>query len=132
MIPTREIEKHFSYLTRDWLDIVVEIHNIVAVLSPDAAVEIRRYGIVYYNAARGGPVSAGICQTLLKPDHIRLAFIHGAFLPDPHHLLQGETFPKRYMVIKDFDSSPWEYIQELIKAHSQLDPRKIRVDELLR
>ena len=123
MIPTREIEKHFSHLSRDWLTIVLEIHNIVAATTPDAAVEIRRYGIVYFDGARGGPVSAGICQTLLKPDHIRLAFIHGAFLPDLRRLLRGDTFPKRYLRIDDFDNAPWDYIKMLIKAHSEFDPR---------
>lgn len=130
MIPIREIEKHFSHLPQDWLNILLEIHNIVAVFSPNAAAEIRRYGIVYYDAARGGPVSAGICQTLLKPDHIRLAFIHGAFLPDPQHMLEGATFPKRYLAIRDFDYAPWDYIQFLIKAHSEFDPRTIQPGEI--
>jgi len=126
MIPIREIEKHFSHLPQDWLNILLEIHNIVATVSPNATVEIRCYGIVYYDAARGGPVSAGICQTLLKPDHVRLAFIHGAFLHDPRHMLEGDTFPKRYLTIRDFDSAPWDYIQLLIKAHSEFDPWTIQ------
>ena len=130
MITTHAIEKHFNRLNRDWLDIVLEIHNIVAEYSPNACAEIRRYGIVYYDAARGGPVSAGICQTLLKPDHIRLAFIHGAFLLDPRHLLEGDTFPKRFLPIRDFDSAPWDYIQLLIKAHSEFDPSTIQPGEI--
>ncbi len=125
MINFREIEQQFKHLDEDRLNIIVEIHNLVAAVSPDAAVEIRRYGIVYFDTARGGPVSAGICQTLIKPDHIRLAFIHGAFIPDPLRLLEGETFPKRYMQIFHFDDAPWDAIQVLIKAHSVFDPRTL-------
>jgi hypothetical protein len=78
---------------------------------------------VYYDASRGGPVSAGICQALIKPDHVRLAFNHGAFLPDPKHLLAGETYPKRYLPLPSYDKVPWEYVKELIEVSSKFDPR---------
>jgi hypothetical protein len=125
MIRSSEIEDHFRHLSSDRLDIILEIHRIVAEISPTAVAEIRPYGIVYYKAERGGPVSAGICQSLIKPDHIRLAFIHGAFLPDPFHLLQGDTFPKRFLKITSFDQAPWDEIHALIKAHHKFDPREI-------
>ncbi len=130
MISTRELVKHISHLPQNRLSILLEIQNIVAVSAPTATVELRRYGVVYYDGARGGPVSAGICQTLIKPGHIRLAFIHGAFLPDPRHLLQGSTFPKRYLPIQDYDSAPWDYIEFLIKAHSQFDPYSLLPGEV--
>jgi hypothetical protein len=125
MIRSSDIENHFRYLSSDWLEIILEIHRIVAEISPTAVAEIRRCGIVYYNAHRGGPVSAGICQSLIKDDHIRLAFIHGALLPDPFHLLQGDTYPKRYLRISSFDQAPWDQIHSLIKAHHEFDPREI-------
>ena len=122
MISVNEIEQAFSHLNRDQLDILLEIRNLVAEFSPHAASEIRRYGIVYYDVRRGGPVRAGICQSIVKDDHIRLAFIHGAFLPDPGHLLEGETFPKRYVTIDSFESARWEEMKALIIAHSRFDP----------
>jgi hypothetical protein len=127
MISTREIEKQFQHLNQDWLDIILEIHNLVAEASPGATVEIRRYGIVYYDASRGGPVSAGICQALIKPDHIRLAFNHGAFLPDPKHLLIGETYPKRFMPLSSYDKVPWEYVKALIETSCKFDPRTLEM-----
>ena len=128
MINCREVEKQFQHLDEDRLNILLEIHNLVAAVSPEATVEMRRYGIIYYDASRGGPVSAGICQALVKPDHVRLAFIHGAFLPDPAGLLEGTTFPKRFMRITGYDTAPWEAIQVLILAHSVLDPRSLPVN----
>ena len=62
MLTTRELENHFSHLAQNWLSILIEIHNIVAVIAPTATVELRRYGVVYYDGARGGPVSAGIAR----------------------------------------------------------------------
>lgn len=129
MITCRELEKQFLHLDEDRLNILLEIHNLVAVVSPEAAVEIRRYRVVYYDVSRGGPVSAGICQSLVKPDHIRLAFIHGAFLPDPRGLLEGATFPKRFMRIFHYDDAPWDAIQALISAHSKLDPRSLPMNQ---
>ena len=128
MITTRELEYHFSHLNSDFLDILLEIHGIVAAAAPEAVAEIRRYGVVYYHASRGGPVSAGVCQSLIKPDHIRLAFIHGAFLPDPCQLLEGDTFPKRFVKILSFESAPWNDLKDLIIAHSQFDPRTLQAD----
>lgn len=125
MISSRDLEKHYAHLPDDQLDILLEIHRIVTQVSPGAVAEIRRCGIVYYNAERGGPVSAGICQALIKPDHIRLAFIHGAYLPDPGHLLQGNTYPKRFINITNFDHAPWDLIQLWITTHAQFDPRTL-------
>ncbi len=105
---------------------MLEIHNIVAAFSPDATVELRRYGVVYYDGSRGGPVSAGICQVLIRQDHLRLAFIHGAFLPDPHHLLRGSTFPKRYFPLPAFNEVPWEAIKEFIQAHIRFEARSVQ------
>jgi hypothetical protein len=122
MISIREIERQYRFLNEAQLSILLEIHNLVAEISPSATVELRHGGIVYYHADKGGPVSAGICQALVKPDHIRLAFIHGALLPDPDHLLEGKTFPKRYVRITDFNQAPWEALKALIKAHSEFDP----------
>lgn len=125
MINSRDLEKRFAHLPGDQLDILLEIHRMVMLAAPQALAEIRRYGIVYYDSGRGGPVSAGICQTLIRRDQIRLAFIHGAFLPDPDHLLQGETYPKRYLTITSFNRAPWESIRGWIETHAKFDPRTL-------
>jgi hypothetical protein len=125
MISSRDLEKHFTRLPGDQLDILLEIHRIVMQVSPGAVAEIRRYGVVYYDAGRGEPVSAGICQTLVKPDYICLAFVHGAFLPDLDHLLRGGTYPKRYLEIASLDNAPRDTIQAWIKNHAHFDLRTL-------
>jgi hypothetical protein len=98
------------------------VRDIVASQVPDAVERLDRKGLTYYDAVRGGPVKAGICQVLFEPDHLRLAFIHGAFLPDPLHLLQGDCLYKKYAILNHFEEVPWDYVLELITASSKFDP----------
>jgi hypothetical protein len=121
MIPLHDLEKHFQHLPPDSLDILIEIHNLVARVSPAAIEDIRRDGVVYYDAGRGGPVSGGICQALFEPGDIRLAFNLGVFLPDPAGLLEGERVAKRFMHIRSYDDAPWEQIAALIQASAHFD-----------
>ncbi len=127
MQPTRDVETYLTrmapYLPAELRDIVFELRSIVATIAPTATETLHRHGFTYYYAERGGPVSAGICQINLERDHIRLAFIHGAFLPDPKGLLQGDRLAKRYVKITSFDRAPWEDLQDLIMASAHFDPR---------
>jgi hypothetical protein len=118
----REIEEHFQYLPNELLDILIELRNLVARVAPSATEKIQRKGITYYHADRGGPVSAGVCQILVRDDHIELAFIHGAFLPDPHHLLEGNGVAKRFIPIGSYDLAPWEDLADLIDLSDRFDP----------
>ncbi len=125
MQPTRDIELYLAHLSIDLQDIVLELRSIIASIAPTATETIHRKGFSYYYAERGGPVSAGICQINLQRDHIRLAFIHGAFLPDPKGLLKGDQLYKRYVKITSFDQAPWDDLQNLITASAHFDPRSI-------
>lgn len=125
MQPTRDIEIYLTHLPSELRDIVFELRDIIATIAPTATETIHRKGFTYYYAERGGPVSAGICQINLQRDHIRLAFIHGAFLPDPKNLLEGDRQYKRYAKIYSFDQAPWDDLQDLITASAHFDPRSI-------
>jgi len=122
MITIHKLEEHFQSLPAPLLEIVVELRNLVQQVAPNATEVIRRDGLVYFFAERGGPVSAGVCQILVKPDHIRLAFNHGVFLPDPAGLLEGDTLAKRFTRIDDYDQARWEDLRSLIEASSRFDP----------
>jgi hypothetical protein len=127
MITVREFERLYAYLDQERLSILIEIHNIILECAQYAAHDPVRGGSVYYDAARGGHVSAGICLTKIMPDHIRLGFIHGAFLSDPCRLLEGKTFPKRYVRIHSYDAANWDAIKQLIREHSLLDLRSLSI-----
>ena len=124
MISLKELETRYQYLPERLLEIVVELRNLVMEVAPDACEDVRPQGLVYYHAERGGPVSAGICQILIQPDQIRLAFNHGRFLPDPAGLLasEGKRLIKRFACVTSYESAPWEELKALISAANRFDP----------
>lgn len=126
MLPERFIQNHLGYTTPELRDIVLEIRNIVSRVAPGATERLHTRGFSYYLKDRGGPVSAGICQVGVFHDHIRLAFIHGAFLPDPQGLLVGEPKYKKHLRIYSYKDAPWDYMQQLIQASSHFDPHTLK------
>jgi hypothetical protein len=123
MLPFHQIETFLQHTPAQLQDIVLELRNIIASIAPDAVEVVRWGGLSYYHEGRGGIVSAGICQICLHKDHIRLAFIHGAFLPDPRNLFEGTLKYKRYVRVRSFDEAPWDYLKELIASAAKFDPR---------
>jgi hypothetical protein len=122
MLPTHDIEKFLKLTPVPFQEIVLELRNIIASVAPNASERIHWNGISYFDAERGGPVSAGICQISVQGDHVRLAFIHGAFLPDPHGLLEGDRKAKRFVRIRSYVEAPWDYLKDLITSSKNFDP----------
>lgn len=123
MLPFHEVETYLQHAPAHLQDIVLELRNIIPSVAPDA-VEVIRWGdLGYFHAGGGGLISAGICQIEIRNDHIRLAFIHGAFLPDPRNLLEGTQKVKRFIRIDSYEEAPWEYFKELIASSAEFDPR---------
>ena len=131
MLPIRHIERILEFSNQDHKDIVLELRNLVAEIAPDATEVTHSRGMSYYRAKHGGPVSAGICQIGIYPDHIRLAFNHGAYLPDPLGLLEGNCLAKRFMRINSFNQAPWAAIKNLISASSRFDPRSLSQPQIV-
>lgn len=126
MLPIHEITTFLQHSPAPLQDIVLELRNIIASTAPDAVEAIRWGGLSYFHEGRGGIVSAGICQIGIHRDHIRLAFIHGAFLPEPRELFEGTQKYKRYIRIETYDDAPWDYLEQLIDAASRFDPRALQ------
>lgn len=126
MLPIHHIQSFLQHAPAHLQDIVLELRNIVAVVAPDAVEVIRWGGLSYFHAGGGGIVSAGICQIEMHKDHVRLAFIHGAFLPEPRGLFEGTQKYKRYVRLKSYDDAPWGYLKQLIEEASQFDPRSLQ------
>ena len=119
---TREIESFLERKPEALQDIVFELRNLIAEIAPHATERILWGGLSYLDANRGGAVKGGICQIEIHADHVRLSFIHGAFLPDPQGLLQGKRIAKRYVRLETYESVPWEALEELIHTAAKFDP----------
>ena len=117
-----EIERFLDRKPDSLKDIVFELRNLVAEIAPQATEKILWGGLSYYDASRGGPVKGGICQIEIHADHVRLSFIHGAFIADPQGLLQGDRKAKRYVRLESYESVPWEVLGKLIQASAAFDP----------
>jgi hypothetical protein len=126
VLPERYIEKYLQRVPPELRDIVLEIRNIVASIAPEATEKQHSRGFSYYYKNRGGPVSAGICQIGIFTDHVRLGFIHGAFLPDPEGLLVGEPKYKKHLRIYHYEDAPWDYMRKVIEASSRFDPYTLK------
>jgi hypothetical protein len=125
MLSLHEVEAFLQHIPAPLQEIVLELRNLIVSVAPDAVEVIRWGGLSYFHEGRGGIVSAGICQIGIREDHVRLAFIHGAFIPDPRHLLEGKQKAKRSIRIDTYESAPWEYLKELIAASAKFDPRSL-------
>jgi hypothetical protein len=128
MLSHHEIEIFLQHTPAPLQDIVFELRNIIAEVAPDAVEVIRWGGLSYFHKGRGGVVSASICQVAIFEDHIGLGLLHGAYLSDPHHLLEGTQKAKRYAWIWSYDEAPWDDLKQLIEESSQFDPRQLRLN----
>jgi len=126
MLPTRYLEKFLQQSQPHLQEIVLELRNIIASVAPAATETVLWDGLSYYDDTRGGPISAGICQIGVHEDHVRLAFIHGSFLPDPQHLLEGDQKYKRFVRLHSFENAPWDDLKDLITASFHFDPRTLQ------
>ena len=129
MLPIHEVESFLKYTPAPLQDIVIELRNIIAEVASDAVEVVRWGGLSYFHEGRGGIVSAGICQIGLHEGYIRLDFIHGAFLSDPKHLLEGHQKAKRFVKIKSYDDAPWDDLKKLIEESSRFDPRSLQLKD---
>jgi hypothetical protein len=125
MLSVHEIDTFLQHTPAPLQDIVWELRNIIASVAPDAVEVIRWGGLSYFHEGRGGIVSARICQIGIHEGYVRLDFIHGIFLSDPLHLLQGSQKVKRYVKLKSYDDAPWESLKQLIEESSHFDPRAL-------
>ncbi len=128
MIPYHDFEKYYSNLPPEQMDILQEIRSIVARIAPDCIEVLHPYGISYFHGEGGGPVKSGICQVGIKPDHIRVGLVFGAFLPDPHLLLQGTQKAMRHLIIDSYEQTPWDDVAELIDCSSRFDPYSLNLE----
>ena len=101
---------------------ILTLEDEVVDIAPYATEKIQWKGLSYYDASRGGVVKGGICQIEVHDEHVRLSFIHGAFIDDPHGLLGGDRLSKRYVRLESYESAPWEQLGELIRAAAKFDP----------
>ncbi len=123
MLTLHQVEARIAHLPIKQQEIIIEIHNIVASISPNADMKLYSDGVAYYEGWRGGTVKAGLCMVIWSARHpFMMKFGLGRFLPDPHHLLAGDELAMRYYPLPEYEQIPWDAVTELIKAAQQFNP----------
>lgn len=125
-LSTAEVECFLSRHPAPLREIALELRNLVAFVAPQANERILWGGLSYHDAQKGGPVKGGICQIELHTDHVRLSFIHGAFLDDPCGLLGGKQRYKKYVALHSYEETPWEELEALIRASAVFNPTSLQ------
>ncbi|MGA9533735.1 MAG: DUF1801 domain-containing protein [Anaerolineales bacterium] len=121
-LPSSSVERFLQNTRPDLREIALEVRNLVVTAAPAAAERILWGGLSYHDPAKGGPVKGAICQIEIRRGQVRVGFIHGVRIEDPLSLLQGKRLSKRFVPIEDFDSAPWQGVQDLIKRAAGLAP----------
>ncbi len=117
-----EVEAFLAFVRPEIREIALELRSLVSQTRPHATERILWGGLSYHDSTKGGPVKGAICQIELDMDHVRISFIHGVRLTDPHALLAGNRTSKRHLVVGSYEQAPWNEISELIEEAAALDP----------
>ena len=93
-----------SFLDRcpdEFCDLVLELRRFVLKSAPGVAEAIKFNVLTYFKPDQPfGSIGGNVCMISAHDDGVRLSFIHGAALPDPHGLLRGTAKSKRYVELR--------------------------------
>ena len=97
--------------------------TLVLGIAPALAEKIAFHSLCYFKPdVPYGAIGGNVCLVSGKDDHLELAFLHGASLPDPAGLLQGEGKAKRRIPIRTQADLHQPAITDLIRAAIAYEP----------
>ena len=118
-----ELAKHLAECPDELCDLVLELRALVCEVAADAAESIKFHALCYAKPGQPyGVIGGNVCMIEWREDHVRLSFIHGAFLPDPDGLLQGTAESKRCVEIRSSVDIARPAVAELIRAAVSYSP----------
>lgn len=123
----REVNRFLQIYPIELQEIILELRDLVFESTPNAYEQFLRGGLSYLKTERGGPVKDGICHIYVRNDLVRIAFVHGSFLPDPAKLLKKEG-DRKYMRVIDIgalEEVDWTALADLIRASAAFDPGSV-------
>lgn len=121
-LSTSQVDRLLQFAPPKAREIVLELRNVISAACPQATETSLWGGLSYHDTNKGGRVKGAICGLEFRKLPVKVAFIHGARLDDPHHLLRGTRLSKRYLEVPSYEQAPWDTIQRLIEEAAALDP----------
>ena len=109
----------------EFCDLVLELRELIRKTAPGVCEGIRFHSLFYFKPdVPYGSIGGNVCGIGWKGDELHLAFLHGAFLPDPEHLLTGQGKAKRHVEIRSRADIRNPALRDLIRASLQHDPTR--------
>jgi hypothetical protein len=102
--------------------IVRALRAVVRRIVPYAQESVLWGSLSYHRPNLGGRVKGAVCQIVVKDGRVRLDFIHGVRLADPHGLLQGDRKSKRFVPIETQADARRLELAELVAEAAALEP----------
>ena len=115
-LSTRDLDHLLQFHPPHMQDLLLELRGLVFKVAPYATERALWGGLSYHDASIGGPVKGAICQLSIEGEAVHIGFIHGAFLPDPAGLLQGDRKSKRWLRVDSLESTPWVELEILLRS----------------
>ena len=114
-------------LTASWSEDVRGLaraaRTLVLEIAPALSEKVAFHSLCYYKpGAPYGAIGGNVCLLTGKDDHLELAFLHGASLPDPKGLLRGDGKAKRRIPIRRRGDLNHPAVAALIRAAIAHDP----------
>jgi hypothetical protein len=101
--------------------LVVALRRVIRRAVPQAEESLLWGGLSHHRPHVGGRVKGAVCQIGVKNGQVRLDFIHGVRLADPHGLLQGDRLSKRFIPISTVEEAKRLEVEMLIREASALE-----------
>jgi len=112
-----EVSDHLERMPQELVDLVLEVREFVLSVVPEVVEGIKFNSLTYYRSDEPwGSIGGHVCSIGVRDDEVFLGFIHGAFLPDPAGLLQGEAKSKREMPIGSKRTLQAPAVKALLRA----------------
>jgi hypothetical protein len=131
MSPPRLTDDDLDTLLGDWPDAVYDatltMREFILTRHPHLAESMAYRSLCYYKPdVPYGMIGGNVCGLGWKPTfpqgRLQLGFVHGAQLPDPHHLLHGRGKNKRELYFASMDELDGDALAALIQAAVDYDP----------
>jgi len=118
-----EIASVLFGLTDELNEMAMELRELVLGIAPHLDEQIAFHALCYTVPDRPyGAIGGNVCMIGSKHGRLHLSFIHGAFLPDPHGLLQGTGKAKRHIEWRTRGEIGGDLLEPLIRAAMAHDP----------
>lgn len=94
-------------------------------IAPHLHEKVAFHALCYFRAGVPyGVIGGNVCLVVVKRGVLHLAFLHGAFLPDPQRILTGHAKSKRDLPIRSAEDLARPAVSDLIRAAVVYDPSR--------